>query len=40
MIDEEAFGLLDEQSIREMIPAVGPRRKLLKKIEDEKVKNN
>jgi hypothetical protein len=37
MIDEEALYLLDESSIKEMITAVGPRRKLLKKLEEEKV---
>ena len=37
MIDEEAFGLLDEESIKEMIVAVRPRRKFIKKLEEEKV---
>ena len=37
MIDEEAYGLLDEESIKEIIVAVGPRRKFLKKLEEEKV---
>ena len=37
MIDEEALRLLDHDSIKEMITAVGPRRKLLKKLEEEKV---
>ena len=37
MIDEESFGLLDEESIKEMIVAVRPRRKFIKKLEEEKV---
>ena len=37
MIDEEAFMLLDEASLKEMVPAVGPRKKFMKKLEEEKV---
>jgi hypothetical protein len=37
MIDKEALELLDEESVKEMVVAVGPRRKLLKKLEEEKV---
>ena len=40
MIDEEGFALLDEASLKEMIPAVGPRKKLMKKLEEEKVFQN
>ena len=38
MIDQEAFQLLDEDTLKEMIPAVGPRVKLLKKIKELQVK--
>ena len=37
MIDEEACMLLDEASLKEMVPAVGPRKKFMKKLEEEKV---
>ncbi len=35
MIDKEALELSDEESVKEMVVAVGPRRKLLKKLEEE-----
>ena len=34
MIDEEAFLLLEEEALKEMISAVGPRIKLQKKIRE------
>ena len=37
MVDEEAFNLLDEESIKDMIVVVGPKRKFLKKMGEEKV---
>ena len=37
MIDKEALELLDEESVKEMVVSIGPRRKLLKKLEEEKV---
>ena len=40
MIDEEAFALLDEASLKKMIPVVGPRKKLMKQLEEEKVFQN
>ncbi|XP_071852236.1 uncharacterized protein [Apostichopus japonicus] len=35
MIDEEAFLLLDEAALTEMVKAVGPRKKFLKKLQEE-----
>ena len=35
MVDEESFHLLDLEAIKEMIPAVGPRQKFLKKFAEE-----
>ena len=37
MIDKEALELLDEDSVTEMVVSIGPRRKLLKKLQEEKV---
>ena len=37
MIDKEALELLDVESVKEMVVSIGPRRKLLKKLEEEKV---
>lgn len=34
MIDEEAFLLLEEEALKEMISAVGPRIKLQKKLRE------
>lgn len=34
MIDEEAFSLLEEETLKEMISAVGPRIKLQKKLRE------
>ena len=33
MVDEEAFLLLNEETVEEMVHAVGPRVKLLKKLQ-------
>lgn len=37
MVDEEAFVLLDEETLKEMVKAVGPRVKLLKKLKEMQV---
>ncbi|PIK45262.1 hypothetical protein BSL78_17883 [Apostichopus japonicus] len=35
MIDEEAFLLLDEAALTEMVKALGPRKKFMKKLQEE-----
>ena len=37
LIDEEALSLLDEEAVKEMVKAVGPRKKLLKILQEDQV---